>query len=62
MRISDVLSALKTEFPAITHSKLRFLEEQGFIHPVRTNSGYRQYCAADLERLRYVKEQPRERT
>ncbi len=61
MRISDVLSALKTEFPAITHSKLRFLEEQGFIHPVRTNSGYRQYCAADLERLRYVLTEQRDR-
>lgn len=26
MRISDVLASLRLEFPAISHSKLRFLE------------------------------------
>lgn len=61
MRISDVLAALKIEFPAVTHSKLRFLEEQGFINPVRTASGYRQYSAADLERLRFVLTEQRDR-
>jgi DNA-binding transcriptional MerR regulator len=54
MRISDVLSALEPQFPSISHSKLRFLEEQGLIDPVRTASGYRQYSPADLERLRFV--------
>jgi DNA-binding transcriptional MerR regulator len=54
MRISDVLSALGPEFPSISHSKLRFLEEQGLIDPVRTPSGYRQYSPADVERLRFV--------
>lgn len=54
MRISDVLRALRTEFPHVSHSKLRFLEEQGLIEPVRTPSGYRQYSPADVERLRYV--------
>lgn len=54
MRISDVLRALRTEFPHVSHSKLRFLEEQGLIEPVRTPAGYRQYSPADVERLRYV--------
>jgi DNA-binding transcriptional MerR regulator len=54
MRISDVLGALESEFPNISHSKLRFLEEQGLIHPVRTPAGYRQYSLADVERLRFV--------
>jgi len=54
MRISDVLAALEPQFPSISHSKLRFLEEQGLIDPVRTASGYRQYSPADLERLRFV--------
>ncbi len=54
MRISDVLGALGPEFPSISHSKLRFLEEQGLIDPVRTPSGYRQYSPADVERLRFV--------
>ena len=54
MRISDVLAALTPEFGNVTHSKLRFLEDQGLIHPVRTASGYRQYSPADVERLRFV--------
>ncbi|MEN5073968.1 MerR family transcriptional regulator [Isoptericola cucumis] len=54
MRISDVLSLLGPEFPSVSHSKLRFLEDQGLIEPVRTPSGYRQYSAADVERLRFV--------
>ena len=54
MRISDVLAALEPQFPSISHSKLRFLEEQGLIDPVRTASGYRQYSPADVERLRFV--------
>jgi len=54
MRISDVLAAVGPEFGAVSHSKLRFLEDQGLIHPVRTPAGYRQYSAADVERLRFV--------
>lgn len=61
MRISDVLRALRTEFPSVSHSKLRFLEEQGLIDPERTPSGYRQYCPADVERLRYVLLEQRDR-
>ncbi|WP_418276828.1 MerR family transcriptional regulator [Isoptericola jiangsuensis] len=54
MRISDVLAQLGGDFPAVSHSKLRFLEEQGLITPVRTGAGYRQYSPADVERLRFV--------
>ncbi|GEA88739.1 MerR family transcriptional regulator [Cellulomonas cellasea] len=61
MRISDVLAALRIEFPAVTNSKLRFLEEQGLVEPVRTPAGYRQYSPADIERLRYVLRQQRDR-
>ena len=61
MRISDVLAALRLEFPAVTTSKLRFLEEQGLVEPVRTPAGYRQYSPADIERLRYVLRQQRDR-
>lgn len=61
MRISDVLRALRADFPAVSHSKLRFLEEQGLIEPVRTASGYRQYSPADVERLRYVLVEQRDR-
>ena len=61
MRISDVLTTLKAEFPAITHSKLRFLEDQGLVEPLRTASGYRQYSLADVERLRFVLAEQRDR-
>ena len=61
MRISDVLTTLKSEFPAITHSKLRFLEDQGLVEPLRTASGYRQYSLADVERLRFVLAEQRDR-
>ena len=61
MRISDVLGALQLEFPAVTNSKLRFLEEQGLVEPVRTPAGYRQYSPADVERLKFVLRQQRDR-
>ncbi|WP_454048649.1 transcriptional regulator FtsR [Cellulomonas sp. Marseille-Q8402] len=61
MRISDVLAALRIEFPTVTNSKLRFLEEQGLVDPVRTPAGYRQYSPADLERLRFVLREQRDR-
>lgn len=61
MRISDVLRHLSLEFPAVSHSKLRFLEEQGLVEPVRTASGYRKYSPADVERLRFVLVEQRDR-
>lgn len=61
MRISDVLGSLRVEFPAVSHSKLRFLEEQGLVEPVRTPAGYRQYSPADVERLRFVLIEQRDR-
>ena len=48
MRISDVLADLGGDFPALTPSKLRFLEEQGLVEPRRTAGGYRQYSPADV--------------
>lgn len=61
MRISDVLADLRPDFPTVTPSKLRFLEEQGLVEPRRTAGGYRQYSPADVERLRYVLRQQRDR-
>lgn len=52
--IGQVLAALKTEFPEVSISKIRFLEAEGLIAPERAPSGYRRYAAADIERLRYV--------
>jgi DNA-binding transcriptional MerR regulator len=54
LSIGQVLARLTPDFPDLTPSKLRFLEEQGLISPARTASGYRKFCAADLERLRVI--------
>ncbi|MFC4244826.1 MerR family transcriptional regulator [Gryllotalpicola reticulitermitis] len=54
LSIGQVLAKLTPEFPELTPSKLRFLEEQGLVSPSRTPSGYRKFSAADLERLKLV--------
>lgn len=52
LSIGQVLARLTPEFPDLTSSKLRFLEVQGIVRPSRTESGYRKFSAADIERLR----------
>jgi DNA-binding transcriptional MerR regulator len=54
MSIGEVLAHLRTDFPDVTISKLRFLEAEGLLEPVRTPSGYRRYGSTDLARLRYI--------
>ena len=54
MSIGEVLAELRPEFPDVTISKIRFLEDQGLVEPERTASGYRKFDHPDLERLRYV--------
>jgi DNA-binding transcriptional MerR regulator len=49
-----VLARLSPEFPDLSPSKLRFLEERNLVTPSRTESGYRKFSPADLERLRLV--------
>ena len=52
--IGEVLVAVKTEFPDITISKIRFLESEGLIAPERTPAGYRKFFEPDVARLRYI--------
>jgi len=52
LSIGQVLARLTPEFPGLTASKLRFLEVQGIVTPSRTESGYRKFSPADLDRLR----------
>ncbi|MFE5671402.1 MerR family transcriptional regulator [Agromyces sp. NPDC056523] len=52
--IGQVLAKLQPEFPDLTPSKLRFLEEQGLVTPSRTAAGYRKFSPADVERLHLV--------
>ena len=52
LTIGQVLNLLRGEFRDLTYSKLRFLEDQGLVTPLRTDSGYRKFSQNDVERLR----------
>ena len=52
--IGALLRQLQPRFPDLTASKVRFLEDQGLVHPHRTASGYRKYSEQDVERLTTV--------
>jgi DNA-binding transcriptional MerR regulator len=52
--IGQDLARLQPEFPDLTPSKLRFLEEQRLVLPARTAAGYRKFSASDVERITLV--------
>ena len=52
--IGQVLDQLRPDFPGVTISKIRFLENEGLVKPERTPSGYRKFSGQDVERLRYI--------
>lgn len=59
--IGEVLNVLKDDFPDISISKIRFLESQGLIDPERTPSGYRKFGQRDIDRLRFILREQRDR-
>lgn len=61
LTVGAVVRALVEEFPDVTISKVRFLEAEGLVTPTRTASGYRQFSAADVDRIRYVLRAQRDR-
>lgn len=61
LSIGQVLARLTPEFPDLSPSKLRFLEERGLVFPARTESGYRKFSPHDVERLRLVLTMQRDR-
>ena len=54
LSIGQVLGRLADDFPELSPSKLRFLEDRGLIHPARTASGYRSFAPADIDRIKLV--------
>lgn len=54
LTIGKVLAELDDEFPDITVTKLRYLEDEGLVKPDRTPAGYRKYSYRDVERLRFI--------
>jgi DNA-binding transcriptional MerR regulator len=54
LRIGEVVRRLSEEFPDISISKIRYLEDEGLLTPRRTQGGYRLFSEADLERLQRI--------
>ncbi len=52
--IGAVCKALQSEFPDISISKIRYLEDQKLLAPRRTQGGYRLYTQSDIQRLRTI--------
>jgi DNA-binding transcriptional MerR regulator len=52
--IGTVCKALQPEFPDISISKIRYLEDQKLLSPRRTQGGYRLYTPSDIQRLRTI--------
>jgi DNA-binding transcriptional MerR regulator len=52
--IGAVCRRLKAEFPDISISKIRYLEDQGLLTPRRTQGGYRMFGEDDVERLETI--------
>jgi DNA-binding transcriptional MerR regulator len=54
LTIGTVCGMLKEEFPDISISKIRYLEDQGLLAPRRTQGGYRLFSEEDVERLQTI--------
>jgi len=54
LTIGEVVQRLKREFADLSVSKVRYLEDEGLIEPSRTESGYRQFTIADVERITLI--------
>jgi DNA-binding transcriptional MerR regulator len=54
LTIGAVCKLLAREFPDISISKIRYLEDQKLVSPRRTQGGYRLYSQTDVSRLRTI--------
>jgi DNA-binding transcriptional MerR regulator len=54
LRIGEVVRRLSEEFPDISISKIRYLEDEGLVTPSRTQGGYRLFSAEDVDRLEVI--------
>src|SRR5262245_62557221 len=54
LTIGEVCNRLQDEFPDVSISKIRYLEDQGLLNPRRTQGGYRLFGEDDVERLETI--------
>ncbi len=51
LSIGAVVDSLIKEYPDLSISKVRYLEDEGLLNPKRSKGGYRRYTEADIETL-----------
>src|SRR5687767_6452516 len=54
LTIGAVCRRLQPDFPDISISKIRYLEDQGLLSPRRTQGGYRLFTEEDVDRLETI--------
>jgi DNA-binding transcriptional MerR regulator len=60
LTIGAVCRRLKADFPDISISKIRYLEDRGLLAPKRTQGGYRLFGEEDVQRLQRILELQRD--
>lgn len=61
LKIGEVREILSSEFPMLNHSKIRYYESIDLVVPHRTPSNQRLFSHADVERLRFILTEQRDR-
>jgi DNA-binding transcriptional MerR regulator len=54
LTIGQVVRELQSDFPDLSISKVRYLEDRGLLAPTRTTGRYRKYSKADVRSLRGI--------
>jgi len=54
LTIGKVVSKLQAQYPELSVSKVRYLEDEGLLNPSRTPGGYRLYSQRDIKRLETI--------
>ena len=54
LTIGQVVDQLKSDFPDLSITKVRYLEDRGLLAPSRTPGRYRKYSGAEVRRLRAI--------
>ena len=54
MTIGEVVLRLRSAYPDLSISKVRFLEEEGLVAPERTAGGYRKFSQTDVSRVEMI--------
>lgn len=54
LTIGKVVKRLRPQYPDLSISKVRYLEDEGLLTPSRTPSGYRLYSQRDVHRLETI--------